>query len=98
MDSDISIYTAPNGRKYDPLSLYRKLLIQSRNSINALLTDWQSSESDPLASVVAEEQLVALARSVFGLKGIEEEGQGGVTDRTVLNTLTHYLEFTEKKA
>lgn len=89
----MSLYVSPDGTRYDPLALYRKLLIQSGNRINDLLTDWQGE--DPLKAALAEDTLVAVTRAAFALKPFDDPE--GVTDRHVLDTLAHYLEYTEGK-
>ncbi|VTR92149.1 unnamed protein product [Gemmata massiliana] len=93
MDSK-AIFTSSSGLQYDTLATYRKLLIQSQNKINDLLSDWQSA-TDPLAAAVAEEALVEIARKAFDLKPFSDPA--GVTDQVVLDTLTDYLGHVEGK-
>lgn len=88
------IFTAPDSRTFDPLSIYRQLLFQSQNKVNQWLMDWQNG-LDELVKAQAEETLVALCRKVFDYKDFSEEG--GVVDSVVLDTLQAYLRFTEGK-
>lgn len=88
-----AIYTDPLGRKYDPLPVYRKLVIESRAKINDLLTDWESG--DELAAAAAEEELARVARVAFGFVPFAQ--QNGHTDAQVLDTLQHYLRYVEGK-
>lgn len=88
-----AIYKDPLGRQYDPLPVYRKLVIESKGRINDLLADWEAE--DPLTSAVAEEELVRVARAAFALVPFSQPN--GHTDSQALDVLANYLEFAAKK-
>lgn len=91
---DKLIYNAPNGAKYDPLSLYRKLVTARGGIINDRLSVWSDEGSSQFNKAVAEEDLVAIARSSFDLKPFTEPE--GVTDGVALTNLVDFLEWIEK--
>ena len=90
-DKDKLIYRTPDGqRAYDPLTLRRKLLLASGNRLNEWVGLYNDA-LDELDALRAEESLVAAARVAFDLKPLTEEG--GVPDKTVLEYLSHLLEW-----
>lgn len=92
--SDKQIYTLPNTNlKFDPLEVRRKFTLQTQGKFSDLVDAYNEGETE-LVRVEAEEALVRVTRSVFGLKGITEKD--GVGDATVLNYLAHYLEWLLK--
>jgi hypothetical protein len=87
-EKERSIYTAPTGDEFDPLAVQRKLRISSRGRINECIQQWQSE--DQVEADVAEENLLAFARTAFGFKPFDESGP---TDAVVLETLHHFLDY-----
>jgi hypothetical protein len=92
---DKLIYESPLKKKYDPLVVYRHLILHSNGKINDLLAIWSEDSSSDVHKAVAEGQLVDIARKVFDLKPFSEEG--GVVDGVVLNELVDYIDWLEKK-
>ncbi len=91
MTTDKNIYQLPNSTlRYDPLELRRKFTLQSQGKFSDWVDGYNDGETE-LDRAVAEESLVKLTRSVFGLKGVTEKD--GVGDSAVLNYLAHYLEW-----
>lgn len=89
---DKLIYISPDNRKFDPLAIYHRLILESKNKINEALDAWQGE--DEMLAADAGESLALLSRSVFGYGSFADTG---VTDSTVLKTLRHYLEWIEGK-
>ena len=93
MSDPKAIYKDPLGRQYDPLPVYRKLVLESRGRINDLLADWESD--DILLQTGAEEELVRVSRVAFQFTPFSQPN--GHTDAQVLETLVHYLDYVAKK-
>ncbi len=90
-DREKTIYKLPDGsRSYDPLSLRRRLLLESKNELNKWIAIFNDGVEE-LDRLAAEESLIVVARRAFDLKPLTEAG--GVADRTVLEFLGHLLEW-----
>ena len=94
------IYTSPANKKYDPLVIYRKLILNSQGKINEHLSNWRATDSgntpeNQVISAYSESELVNISRATFELKPFDE-GKGDF-DSTALDILCHYLEWTAKK-
>lgn len=88
------IYKTGDGRlSFDPLSLRRRLLIESGNELNSLIALYNDA-ADPLEALKAEDRLVAVGRAAFGLAPVTQDG--GVDDATVLDYLAHFLEWLSR--
>lgn len=84
------IYSYPPAQvSADPLEVRRKLVIHSGNKFPEWVNQFNDGESE-LAKATAEDALVGLCRTAFGLQPI---GKGGVCDAVVLELLAHYLEW-----
>lgn len=84
---------ALSDRLFDPLHLYRQLVIYTAGKIDDLLADWQGDEAVDKAK--AEEKLVCAVRLAFNLKTFTEPD--GCTDAVALEALVDYLEWMGKK-
>jgi hypothetical protein len=100
-DEQKLIYTAPDARKFDPLAIYRKLILVSRAKINEHLANWRvveingDSTENQVIAAISEAELVRISRETFGLKNFAD-GEGD-TDAAALHVLCDYLEWLSKK-
>lgn len=101
-NSDKLIYTSPSGKKYDPLDVYRKLIVISRSQLNTHLSDWQiidqsggDTDANKVTAAIAEHELVRISRETFALKPFDD-GNGDL-DADAINMLVDYLEWLSKK-
>jgi hypothetical protein len=101
-NSDKLIYTAPSCKKYDPLDVYRKLIVISKSQLNNHLSDWQitdqpggDTDANRITAAIAEHELVRISRETFALKPFDE-GTGDL-DADAINVLVDYLEWLAKK-
>lgn len=99
------IYT-PTGTdlKFDPLAVERGLRIATGNRLSGLLSDWRAgtdglgdigagaADENAVRSARAEGELVAAARTAFGLPPFPD-----CTDAVVLEYLCDYLEWMAGK-
>lgn len=105
-EQERAIYTAPYGRKYDPLRVLHLLTVVSGNQLSTWvkLRNPETMESGDVSvsgraeaavnAANAELKLADCARQVFGFGSFEESG---ITDAVVLETLYHYLGYLEGK-
>lgn len=78
--------------RFDPLAVRRKLVIASNGELNNLIEVWEDQrDAETVAAALAEEKLVAAARSAFSLKPLGEES--GVCDADVIEVLADFLEY-----
>lgn len=92
---DKLIYTDPvfNG-KYDPLAVYRKLILAEGGLLNSRLFTWSDDKVTDVDRALAEESIVRITRESFGLKPFTEVD--GVTDGVALTILQDFLEWLRK--
>lgn len=82
--------------RFDPLAVRRKLVIASGGELNSLIDTWEEQrDAETVAAALAEEKLVAAARSAFSLKPISDEN--GVCDADVIELLADFLEYLAGK-
>jgi hypothetical protein len=93
-ENDKQIYNAPTGKKYDPLSLQRKLIIASGGTLNNYLNTWVNDQSKEFDRAVAEDFLINVTRKAFTLPSFDEDNT--VTDELVLKCLEDFLRWLEK--
>lgn len=91
--TDRIIYKSPVGPSLDPLAVHRKLVRESAGKVNEWIADLNTDNA--LLVAEAQEQLVALVRSVFGLKPFTEPD--GHTDSQAMGLLEDYLRYVEGK-
>lgn len=91
MSKNKELYVTPDQRfAYDPLTLRRRLLVLSENKLNDLINLYNDGQSE-VDRLKAEDQLLQVCRAAFGLPAFT--AQGGVPDESVLEYLSHFLEW-----
>lgn len=91
MSKNKELYVTPDNRfAYDPLTVRRRLLVLSENKLNDLITIYNDSNSE-VERLRAEDRLLQVCREAFGLPPLT--AQGGVPDESVLEYLSHFLEW-----
>lgn len=104
-DREREIYEAPDGRKFDPLRVERRLRVASGGRLNEwldLIDDYHRILAErpdareellpaDVAAAQAEDGVVNAARAAF------EMDQNKVLDAAVLETLDHFLRWLEGK-
>lgn len=89
--NDKQVYVFPGGdRKGDPLELRRKLTLLSGGKLSEWIDAFNDGEGEVIRAQ-AEDDLVRVSRSAFGLTAVAEKG--GVCDAVVLEYLAHFLEW-----
>ena len=101
------IFTALNGKQYDPLALNRTLTEATLGQLSLAIDQWQAGLPNPdgsgnislkrghkeeLEAAKAEAFLVAAARKLFELPAFPD-----CLDATALETLFDFLDWLEKK-
>jgi hypothetical protein len=87
-EEDRQIYILPDGRRCDPLSIRRRLLIGTAGQINPLLDTIEKGTD--LETAEAQEKLLPAIRGAFNLKPIDANGD---TDAMAFKILDHYLKW-----
>jgi hypothetical protein len=92
---DKLIYTCSvNGKKYDPLDLYRKLICCRNGVLNSLISQWTDKDTTDIQRATAESSIVTVTRECFAFLPFDVES--GVTDGMALTALNDFLGWLEK--
>ena len=97
-EAERQIYTPiVNGRqrRYDPLAIRRRLLVESDGQFEAIRTEYEAE--DEVQSARAEETLLRIARAAFSFRPISDaEHADEVNDADTLEVLYDWLDWMGK--
>lgn len=103
-EKEKAVYNAPNGIRYDPVSVDRRLIVATRNRLHELITlrniaaeglgdvSPQGVNDSAVEAAAAELELSSASRKAFGLPDFPE-----CTDGEALELLYHFLGYLEGK-